>query len=146
MATRDVGVYVVAQVAGGMTGAVTADLMFGAPVAWATTTRSGGGLWLSEGVATFGLVLVVLAVTRSSRLALAPFAVGAYIGAASFFTSSTSFANPAVTVARSLSDSFAGIAPSSVPMFIVMQLVGAAVAYTLIRFLFPPGVAAESVS
>jgi arsenate reductase len=88
-------------------------------------------------VATLGLLTVIFGVVRSGRAGAAPFAVGAYIGGAYFFTSSTSFANPAVTVARTMSDSFAGIKPSSAPMFIVMQLIGAAIAFVLIRFLYP---------
>ena len=92
----------------------------------------------AEVVATFGLVLLVFALARSGRTASAPAAVGAYIGAAYWFTSSTSFANPAVTVARMLSDTFAGIAPGSVPAFLLMQLLGGAVALGLVRLLFPP--------
>ena len=100
-------------------------------------TRSSGALWLSEVVATIGLLLVIHGCVRTGRTAVVPFAVGMWIGGAYWFTSSTSFANPAVTVARTLSDSFAGIRPGSAPMFIVMQFLGAALAYVLIRFLYP---------
>ena len=136
--TRRALAYIGAQVAGGCAGSIVANLMFDLPaVEWSTHTRSSGGLWLGEVVATFGLLTVILGVVRSGRTAAAPFAVGAYIGAAYWFTSSTSFANPAVTIARTLSDSFAGIKPSSAPMFIVMQLIGAAIALALIRLLYP---------
>ena len=136
--TRDTGLYIGAQVAGGCLGAMVANLMFQLPaVEWSTEVRSSSALWLSEVVATAGLLLVIHGCVRTGRAAAVPFAVGAWIGAAYWFTSSTSFANPAVTVARTLSDTFAGIAPSSVPMFIAAQLVGAAVAAVLIRFLFP---------
>ena len=112
--------------------------MFELPaVELSTKARSSGALWLSEVVATVGLLLVIHGCVRTGRAAVVPFAVGAWIGGAYWFTSSTSFANPAVTVARTLSDTFAGIEPSSAPMFIVMQLVGAAVAFVLIRFLYP---------
>jgi glycerol uptake facilitator-like aquaporin len=99
--------------------------------------RGSPGLWLGEVVATFGLLLVIFGVVRGGRATAAPFAVGAYITGAYFFTSSTSFANPAVTVARTLSDTFAGIAPTSVAPFVVAQLVGAALACGSIRFLWP---------
>jgi arsenate reductase len=136
--TANAGLYVLAQVAGGCLGAVVANLMFGLPaVDWSTTARSAGGLWLSEVVATAGLLLVIHGCVRSGRAAAVPFAVAAWIGGAYWFTSSTSFANPAVTIARTLSDSFAGIRPSSVPMFVLMQLAGAVVAIALIRFFFP---------
>ena len=97
----------------------------------------GRGLWLSEVVATIGLLLVIQGCVRSGRTEAVPFAVGVWIGGAYWFTSSTSFANPAVTIARTLSDTFAGIEPSSAPMFILMQLLGALLAYVLIRFLYP---------
>jgi glycerol uptake facilitator-like aquaporin len=99
--------------------------------------RSSPGLWLGEVVATFGLLLVIFGVVRSGRTTAAPFAVGAYIAGAYFFTSSTSFANPAVTLARTLSDTLAGIAPSSVLPFVVAQLVGSAVACAAVRLLWP---------
>jgi arsenate reductase len=102
-----------------------------------THARSSGALWFSEGVATFGLLLVIFGVVRAGRAALAPFAVGAYITAAYWFTSSTSFANPAVTIGRTLSNTFAGIKPSSVPMFIVMQIAGGLLAVGAARFWYP---------
>src|SRR4051795_13627775 len=122
-------VYVPAQVVGGIGGAVLANLMCSLPaVESSTKRRSGGGLWLGEVVATGGLLLVIFGVVRSGRASVAPFAVGAYIGAAYWFTSSTSFANPAVTVARAFTDTFAGIRPASVPVFVACQLGGGAVA------------------
>src|SRR5438552_4073227 len=102
-----------------------------------THARSSANLWLGEIVATFGLLLVVFGLTRTGRGAAAPFAVGAYITGAYFFTSSTSFANPAVTLARTLSDTFAGIAPASVFPFIVAQLAGAVLACVTVRVLWP---------
>jgi arsenate reductase len=137
LSTGATGAYIVAQVTGGVVGAILANLMFGLhAVAISTHVRSDGGLWLSEAIATFGLALVVFGVVRSGRANVAPFAVGAYIAAAYFFTSSTSFANPAVTVARTLSNTFAGIAPSSAPAFVGFQLVGTAVAVAAIRVLY----------
>ena len=136
--TRDTVLYVVAQVVGGCVGAVVANLMFELPaVELSTRVRSSPALWVSEVVATVGLLLVINGCVRTGRAAAVPFAVGAWIGGAYFFTSSTSFANPAVTVARTLSDTFAGIAPSSAPMFVAMQLVGALAAVGLIRFFYP---------
>jgi glycerol uptake facilitator-like aquaporin len=136
--TRTAVVYVAAQLVGAVVGVIVANLMFGlAAVEVSSEVRTGGGIWLGEVVATLGLLLVVFGVVRSGRLATVPFAVGGYIGAAYFFTSSTSFANPAVTAARSLSDSFAGIDWSSVPMFITMQLVGLVIALVVIKVLFP---------
>ena len=136
--TRDAGVYGIAQVAGACLGAVVANLMFGLdPVTLSTHTRSGGGIWLGEFVATFGLVLMILGVVRSGRSSVAPYAVGGYIAAAYWFTSSTSFANPAVTVGRTLTDTFAGIRPSSAPMFILLEIAGALVAVGLARFWHP---------
>jgi glycerol uptake facilitator-like aquaporin len=127
-----------AQFVGGILGAVAANLMFGLPAVSITAqTRSGAGLWLGEVVATLGLVVVIFGVLRAGRATTAAFAVGGYITAAYWFTSSTSFANPAVTVARMLSDSFAGIAPGSVLLFIVMQLTGGGLAYLLVRVLYP---------
>jgi glycerol uptake facilitator-like aquaporin len=138
ISTADAGVYIAAQVTGGAAGAVVGNLMFGeAAVAWSTKGRSGGGLWLAEAVATFGLLLVVFGVVRSGRSSAAPFAVGAYIGGAYFFTASTSFANPAVTLARTLTDTFTGIKPSSAPAFVAFQLVGGAVAVAAVRVLYP---------
>jgi glycerol uptake facilitator-like aquaporin len=138
MSTREMGAYVTAQVAGAIAGCMLANLMYDLDaIDWSTKTRSSGSLWLAEIVATVGLLLVVFGVVRSGRTSVAPFAVGAYIGAAYFFTSSTSFANPAVTVGRMFSDTFAGIAPSSVPAFVAFQLVGAVVAIVLVRALYP---------
>jgi len=137
ISSRDAVAYTAAQVVGGCLGAIVANLMFDLPaVEWSTTTRSSGHLWLSEVVATIGLLLVIHGCVRTGRGHAVPFAVGVWIGGAYWFTSSTSFANPAVTIARTLSDTFAGIKPSSAPMFIVMQLVGAALAFVLIRFLY----------
>ncbi|MFM2072266.1 MAG: hypothetical protein RLZZ623_2529, partial [Actinomycetota bacterium] len=138
ISTRDGAWYVVAQTVGGCVGAVVANLMFELPaISLSTKNRSSGALWLSEVVATVGLVLVIHGCVRSGRKAAVPYAVGVWIGGAYWFTSSTSFANPAVTVARMLSDSFAGIEPASAPMFIAMQVVGAGAAFGLVRFLFP---------
>jgi len=135
---RDTGLYVAAQVVGGCVGAVVANLMFELPaIELSTKDRSSPALWLSEVVATATLLLVIQGCVRSGRANVVPFAVAAWIGGAYWFTSSTSFANPAVTIARTLSDSFAGIAPGSAPMFILMQLVGAAIAFVLIRFFYP---------
>jgi arsenate reductase len=135
---RDLPAYVGAQIAGGITGSIVANLMFELDaVSWSTNARSTHGLWIGEVVATIGLLLVIFGVVRSGRSSAAPFAVGAYIGGAYFFTSSTSFANPAVTIGRAFSDTFAGIEPSSVPAFVACQLVGAALAVALIRALYP---------
>jgi glycerol uptake facilitator-like aquaporin len=142
--TRDTGAYLAAQVVGGCLGAVIANLMFELPaIELSTTERSSPALWLSEVVATATLLLVIQGCVRSGRANVVPFAVGAWIGGAYWFTSSTSFANPAVTIARTLSDTFAGIAPSSAPMFIVMQLVGLVVALGLVRLFYPTTLAAE---
>ncbi len=127
---------VVVQVAGGIVGTITANLMFALPaVTWSTHVRSSGSLWLAEVVATFGLLTVILGVVRSKRAEMVPFAVGGYIAAAYWFTSSTSFANPAVTIARMFSNTFAGIKPTSVAAFVVAQLLGAALALALDRYL-----------
>ena len=131
----DLAPYALAQTAGGIAGAAIANLMFDLDVLGpATKIRDGGGIWLGEVVATAGLLLVIFLVSRS-RPESTPMAVGVWIGGAYWFTSSTSLANPAVTVARAFSDSFAGIAPESVPMFVVMQLVGLAVAVPLLKFM-----------
>nr|WP_205862570.1 MIP/aquaporin family protein [Planosporangium thailandense] len=138
LAVRDLGGYVVAQVSGAIAGAVLADLMFGLrALAWSHTSRTGPNLWLAEGVATAGLVVLVFALARSGRASVAPAAVGAYIGAAYWFTSSTSFANPAVTIGRAFTDTFAGIAPASVPGFVVAQLVGGLVAVAALAVWYP---------
>ncbi|TMK83645.1 MAG: aquaporin family protein [Actinobacteria bacterium] len=136
--SRDAIAYLGAQFAGASVGAIVANSMFGlGAIEISQHARSGGGLWVGEGVATFGLLLVVFGLVRSHRTGVAPLAVGAYIGAAYFFTSSTSFANPAVTVARTLSDTFSGIAPSSVLAFVVFQLIGGAIAAGTIGVLYP---------
>lgn len=121
--------------------------MFNLPAARISThTRSSPGLWLSEALATFGLIVVIFARVRSGRPALAPFAVGAYITAGYWWSSSTSFANPMIDVARTLSKTFAGIAPASVPMFVVMQLLGGAVAVAVVVLRFPTvGAVADDV-
>lgn len=138
ISTRDAGLYAVAQVVGGALGAVLANAMFELPLMeLSTTERSSPALWLSEVVATVTLLLVIHGCVRTGRANVVPFAVGIWIGGAYWFTSSTSFANPAVTVARTLSDTFAGIEPSSAPMFVVAQLVGVAIAYGLVRLFYP---------
>jgi len=138
-------IYIVAQVIGACAGAILANLMFALPaVNTSTNERTGSNIWLGEIVATAGLLLVIGAITRTGRGNLGPALVPAWIGAAYFFTSSTSFANPAVTVGRSLTDTFSGIAPSSVPLFIVFQIVGAAVGALLTEYFYPRrGVAPE---
>lgn len=139
-------VYLPAQVIGCIAGAVLANLMFAEPaVAWSTTDRSGWPLLLAEVVATAGLIVVIFALVRTGRSHLAAPAVGAYIGAAYFFTSSSSFANPAITIGRMFSDTFAGIAPASVLPFIGAQLVGAAIGCLVIRVLFPVEVGRATV-
>jgi arsenate reductase len=130
--------YILAQVTGSWVGAVLANVMFSRTAfELSAKTRTGGGLWLAEAVATFGLLLVIFGITRSGRVSAAPFAVGAYIGGAYFSTASTSFANPAVTFGRMFSDSFAGIRPGNVPAFIAAQVLGAAVAVGVVRVLYP---------
>ena len=136
--TRDTVLYAIAQTIGGCIGTVIANVMFSLPaIKLSTHARSSGALWLSEVVATIGLLLVIHGCVRTGRASAVPFAVGVWIGGAYWFTSSTSFANPAVTLARTLSDTFAGIRPTSAPMFIVMQVVGGFIAYGLIRFIYP---------
>lgn len=136
--TATLAAYLPAQIAGGALGAITANVMFELPaVDWSTTDRASGAHGLAEVIATFGLVTVIFGVVRSGRVAAVPAAVAGYIGAAYWFTSSTSFANPAVTVGRTLSDSFSGIAPASVPLFLVAQLVGALLAVGVAGILFP---------
>ncbi|WP_123816225.1 aquaporin [Myceligenerans xiligouense] len=131
------GTYVAAQLTGGITGAVLANAMFGVPTGFAATERATAPHLLAEVIATAGLVLVILGLLRSGRESWVPAAVGSYIGAAYWFTASTSFANPAVTVGRMFSDTFAGIAPGSVLPFIAAQLVGGALAVALAAVLFP---------
>ena len=132
---RDLAPYFVVQSLGGTAGAAIANLMFDLDVIGPSSkVRDGGGIWLGEIVATLGLLLVIFLIGKH-RAESVPLAVGVWIGGAYWFTSSTSLANPAVTIARAFSESFAGIAPQSVPMFIVMQLIGLAIALPLLRFL-----------
>ena len=143
---RDVPFYVVAQVLGGIGGVAVADLMFDLP-AWTFSThaRTGASQWLAEFVATFGLLATIFGVSRRNAAAT-PFAVAAYIVAAYWFTASTSFANPAVTLARSLTDTFAGIRPADVPGFVAAQLAGAGAATVLFRWLVPGSAATSTRS
>lgn len=135
---RDAAAYLPAQVAGCIVGAVIANLMFAqAAVSISAKQRATPAHFLSEIVATLGLIVVIFALARSGRSRSAPAAVGAYIGAAYFFTSSTSFANPAITIGRMFSDSFAGIAPSSGPAFLAAQVIGGALAIAVIWALYP---------
>lgn len=136
--TRPALGYVGAQVVGAIAGVMIANLMFDLPaLEWSTKERFGGNLLLAEVVATFGLVFLVLALARTGRTAFVPFAVGAYISGAYFYTASTSFANPAVTIGRGLTNTFTGIDPASVPAFIVFQIVGALLAVGVARVLYP---------
>jgi glycerol uptake facilitator-like aquaporin len=142
LTTTTAAVLIAAQVVGGVTGAVVANLMFDLdPVTISGHDRMGGNLLLAEIVATVGLVVVIFGSMRTGRTTIA-FAVGGYITAAYWFTASTSFANPAVTIARMFSDTFAGISPSSVPWFVLAQLVGGALAAVLVRYLYPHTTAA----
>jgi arsenate reductase len=135
---RDLAAYTAAQTLGAIAGSVLANLMFDlAPVTFSTKPRAAGHLWLGEVVATAGLLLLIFALARSGRAAAAPAAVGAYIGAAYWFTSSTSFANPAVTIGRAFTDTFAGIAPTSVPGFVIAQIVGLIAGVGLFLALYP---------
>jgi glycerol uptake facilitator-like aquaporin len=144
---RDAACYLPAQVAGCVGGAIAANLMFAqAAVSVSVKHRASGAHALSEVIATAGLVLVIFALARSGRAPTAPAAVGAYIGAAYWFTASTSFANPAITIGRMLSDSFAGIAPSSAPAFIAAQAGGGVAGVLLIRFLYPALTPAQAAS
>jgi glycerol uptake facilitator-like aquaporin len=144
---RDALAYIPAQIAGCVAGAITANGMFAlAAISISDKHRASEAHLFAEVVATLGLILVIFALARTRRGSLAPAAVGAYIGAAYFFTSSTSFANPAIDVGRMFSDTFAGIAPASVPAFVVAQLVGGVVAIGVLRILYPditPDEAAE---
>ena len=135
---RHIAPYIAAQVSGAVVGTILANLMFDlSAVDWSTKDRSAGHLWLGEVIATAGLVALIFALVRTGRVRYVAGGVAAYIGGAYYFTSSTSFANPAVTVGRMFSDTFAGIEPSSAPMFIVMQIVGLVAAVLLIRFVYP---------
>jgi arsenate reductase len=138
ISAHEAAAYVGAQILGAISGAVLANLMFGLQaVSWSATTRTTPHLWIGEAVATGGLILLIFALVRTHRTQFAPAAVGAYIGAAYWFTSSTSFANPAVTIGRAFTDTFAGISPASVPAFIAFQIVGAAVGLGLVAVLYP---------
>jgi arsenate reductase len=142
---RQAAAYIPAQITGCIAGAVLANGMFAlTAISISTKHRASEAHLLAEAVATLGLLLVIFSLARTRRGSMAPAAVGAYIGAAYFFTSSTSFANPAITIGRTFSDTFAGIAPASVPAFIVAQLVGGAVAIGLIRALYPDITPAEA--
>jgi glycerol uptake facilitator-like aquaporin len=129
--------YAAAQVVGGCLGTVLANVMFDLPaIELASTARTGANLWVSEVIATIGLLVVIHGCVRGGRASAVPFAVGLWIGGAYWFTSSTSFANPAVTIARTLTNTFTGIEPASAPMFIVAQLLGGMLAFPLVNFLF----------
>jgi glycerol uptake facilitator-like aquaporin len=137
IAGRDFAAYTGVQILGAVAGALLANAMFGVPAGMSTTHRSNPHLWLGETVATAGLLLLIFALVRTGRAAIAAPAIGAYIGAAYWFTSSTSFANPAVTIGRAFTDTFTGIAPASVPGFIGAQIIGLIVGITLVVVLYP---------
>jgi glycerol uptake facilitator-like aquaporin len=138
ISTAATGAFIACQVVGCCLGVVLANLMFDRDaVSISGRDRSAGHLWLSEVVATFGLVIVIFAAARAGRGHQLAYAVGGYITAAYWFTSSTSFANPAITIGRTLSDTFAGIAPGSVAMFVLMQLLGGALAVAAVKALYP---------
>ena len=149
LSRRDAAKYIPAQIAGCICGAVLANLMFAlSAVSVAQTHRATPAHMLAEAVATIGLLMVIFSLARTGRGATAPAAVGAYIGAAYWFTSSTSFANPAITIGRGFSDTFAGIAPASVPSFALAQLAGGVIAFFVVRVLYPdvgPAIAADVV-
>lgn len=138
IAPRDAALYLLVQLAVGIAGVIAAHAMFALPlIETSTRLRDGPGQWLSEAIATFGLLFTILGTIRH-RPASVPASVALYIGAAYWFTASTSFANPTITIARSLTDSFAGIAPGCVPGFVLAQLVGAGLALLIARWLFAP--------
>ena len=138
----DAGLYVIAQIVGGVLGTLLAHAMFSLPLfAAGTTARTGLGQWLAEGVATFGLLLTIFG-CRAAGYRIVAGAVGLYIAAAYWFTASTSFANPAVTLARAFTPTFAGIRPADIPLFIAVQLVAAVLAAFFARWLFAPRAAA----
>jgi glycerol uptake facilitator-like aquaporin len=137
LSAADLGAYTLVQIGGAIGGSLLANAMFAVPAGMSTKHRTGVHLWLGETVATAGLLLLIFALVRTGRAAIAAPAVGAYIGAAYWFTSSTSFANPAVTIGRAFTDTFAGIAPVSVPGFIVAQIVGLLIGIALIVVLYP---------
>ena len=147
---RDAAAYLPAQVSGCIGGAIVANLMFSkAAVTFSTKHRASGAHWLAEVVATLGLLLVIFSLARTGRGRTAPAAVGAYIGAGYFFTSSTSFANPAITIGRMFSDTFAGIAPGSAPGYVVAEIAGGVLGFLVIKMLYPgvtPAEAAEVVT
>ncbi|MFE3002023.1 aquaporin [Nocardia sp. NPDC059246] len=146
LSATDLVAYIGAQILGGIAGAVLANIMFDQPaVQIATHHRVTTGHLVGEVVATAGLIAVIFALARTGRAALSAAAVAAYIGSAYWFTSSTSFANPAVTVGRIFSDTFAGIAPASVPAFIAAQILGAALGFVLIGLLYPDPVPADDI-
>lgn len=146
LSTREALAYVPAQIGGACVGAIVANIMFELDaIDLSTRDRSSGALWVGELVATFGLLIVILGVVRSGRTSTAPFAVAGYIAAAYWFTSSTSFANPAVTIGRTLTDTFAGIRWTSAPAFIGAQVVGGLAAVLLARYLHPDLPAQELV-
>jgi glycerol uptake facilitator-like aquaporin len=143
--STEAGAYVVAQIVGACLGTVVANVIFELPaVELSTRARSSGALWLSEVIATLGLLLVIQGCVRTGRGNQVAMAVAVWIAGAYWFTSSTSFANPAATIARTLTDTFAGIEPASAPMFIVMELIGAAVAFALVRLLYPSRTSEDS--
>jgi glycerol uptake facilitator-like aquaporin len=146
---RDALAYLPAQVAGCTVGAIVANIMFSlSAISISTHHRASGAHFLSEVIATAGLMLVIFALARTRRISITPAAVGAYIGAAYFFTSSASFANPAITIGRMFSNTFAGIAPASVPAFVLAQIVGGVAAVIVLRALYPditPADAAEII-
>jgi glycerol uptake facilitator-like aquaporin len=144
---RDALAYIPAQIAGCVTGAVAANAMVAlSAVSLSDNHRAGAAHVFAEVIATLGLLLVIFALARTGRISTAPAAVGAYIGAAYWFTSSTSFANPAITAGRMFSDTFAGIAPASAPAFVVAQLAGGAAAFGLIRTLYPDVTPADAAA
>lgn len=135
---RSLVAYIPAQIAGAVLGGVIANLMFDLDaVDWSTKTRDGGGIWLGEVVATFGLILLIFSMVRNAKGDWIPVAVGSYIMGAYYFTSSTSFANPAVTLGRTVSDTFAGIDPADAPAFIGFQIIGAVLGWLAVRILYP---------
>lgn len=147
LAWRDTAAYIPAQIAGCVGGAILANGMFAlSAISISQTHRASGAHMLAEAVATIGLLMVIFSLARTGRGASAPAAVGAYIGAAYWFTSSTSFANPAITIGRGFSDTFAGIAPASMPAYIAAQLVGGLLAAGVIRSLYPDLTAAQAAN